>query len=270
MKSTVRRLEEIRQSGYPLDLGDAINDIFESYKKIALLAGAVILLLIIVAVVVFGGLAAVFVGVATLTETFTDLGKGVPLSSTFLLGNLVASIIGAGLIAPVSAGIIQMAHNASLNEDFDFGTAFVHYKTEYFKELFISAALITLVGSGLSTFTQILALNNPSLMIVASIVGWFISVLVPIFTLLTIPLIIFGKLNAMEAIKGSMMLVSKNFWVILLLVIIFSIFAMLGLVALCIGIIFTLPVYYAMQYVIYKKAMPIEETNELDEIGRNF
>ena len=271
MKSTLQRLEEIKRAGYNLDLGDAINETFENYKKIALLGGAVLLLVFVVAIVIFGGLAAVFVGIATLTETLTELGQGVQLSSTALLVNLVASIIGAGLFAPISAGLIQMAHNAATNEDFDFGTAFTHYKSVYFKELFLSAAIITLVGSGLSTLIQFASLNNPGgLLIVGTIVGWFISILVPIFTLLTIPLIIFGKLTAMDAIKGSFTLVSKNFWIILLLVITFGIFAMLGFIAICIGIIFTIPVYYSMQYVIYKKAMPIEETNELDEIGRSF
>ena len=32
MKSTLQRLEEIKRNGYRLDLGEAINDIFENYK----------------------------------------------------------------------------------------------------------------------------------------------------------------------------------------------------------------------------------------------
>lgn len=271
MKITLQRLEEIKRNGYLLDLGNAINEIFENYKKIALLCGAVILLVAVVAIVVFGGFAAMFVGVAALTETFTNFSEGTAMSSTFLILNLVGSVIIAGLFAPISAGFIQMAHNAAHNDDFDFGTAFSHYKSQHFKDLFLAAAFIALVGSGFSTFIQILTLNNPDgFLIIGTGIGWLISVLVPIFMLASVPLIIFGKLSALEAIKGSFTIVSKNFWTILLLSIVFSIFAMLGLVAICIGIVFTIPIYYSMQYVIYKTAMPIEETNELDEIGQRF
>ena len=270
MNTTEKRLEEIKRNGYRLDLGEAINETFENYKKIALLSGAVLLLVAVVASVVFGGLAAVFLGMAALTETFTDLSQGIPLSTSAMLINLVVSIIGYGLFAPITAGIIQMAHNASINEDFDFSTAFMHFKTTHFKELFLAAAIVTLLGSGFSTLIQIISLNNPEGFLMAgTIIGSVISILVPIFTLVMIPLIIFGKLQAFDAIKGSFVVVSKNFWVILLLVIVFAIFAMLGLIALCIGIIFTIPVYYSMQYVIYKSALPIEETSELDQIGEN-
>ncbi len=163
-----------------------------------------------------------------------------------------------------------MARNADINEDFDFGTAFIHYSSEHFKDIFLATAIITLVGSIFSTLIQVISLETASgVLIVGSVIGWFISVLVPLFTIVTLPLIIFGKLNAIDAIKGSFVIVSKNFWVILLLAIVFIIFSMLGLIALCIGIFFTLPIYYSMQYIIYKTALPIEETTELDEIGMN-
>jgi uncharacterized membrane protein len=85
-----------------------------------------------------------------------------------------------------------------------------------------------------------------------------------------IPLIIFGNLNAIDAIKGSFSLVSKNFWIILVLVIIIGIFIGLGILALCIGILFTYPAWFSMIYIIYTKAMPIEKVNELEEIGKNY
>ena len=94
MNTTEKRLEEIKRNGYRLDLGEAINETFENYKKIALLSGAVLLLVAVVASVVFGGLAAVFLGMAALTETFTDLSQGIPLSTSAMLINLVVSIIG--------------------------------------------------------------------------------------------------------------------------------------------------------------------------------
>lgn len=271
MKSTLERIEEIKRTGYDLDLGESINATFANYKNIALLGGAVILVVGIAAFVIIGGAAALFFGVNEFTQTITEYKTGV-FTSTALILNLVATVVGAGLFAPIGAGLIQMAHNSAINEDFDFGTAFMHYKTKYFKELFFSAAIIALAGSGLGTIIEFVKLSNPTggLIMIGTVLGGIISILVSLFTLMTIPLIIFGDLKAIDAVKGSLVLVSKNFWMILLLVILVFIFMFLGIFALCIGILFTMPAWYSMQYVIYKSAIPIDEVNELDEIGQNF
>lgn len=271
MKSTLQRIQEIKRTGYKLDLGEAINDTFANYKNIALLGGAVLLLVFIAAIVIIGGFAAVFYGVASATETFTEYSQGT-LSSTGLLINLLVSTVGAGLFTPIAAGLIQMAHNSSINEDFDFGTAFMHYKTPHFKELFLAGAIITLVGSGFSTFFQALNLQNPepTIILIGTFVSGIVSLLIQIFTFLMVPLIIFGNLNAIDALKSSFALVAKNFWIILLLVIICGIFIMFGLIAICIGIVFTMPAIYSLQYVVYKSALPIDQTDELEEIGKNY
>ncbi|WP_026977937.1 hypothetical protein [Flavobacterium tegetincola] len=271
MKSTLQRISDIKRNGYKLDLGETINATFANYQKIALLGGAVTLLVVIAAVVILGGLATIIFGIATATQTFTEYSQGM-LSGTGFAINLVSSIVAAGLFAPIAAGFVQMAHNASVKKDFDFGTAFMHYKSVHFKELFLAAAIVTLLGSGLSTLFQVLNVHNPDsiLINIAVILSGIISLLAQIFTFLIIPLIIFGNLSAMDAIKGSITLVSKNFWTIFLLLIVCGFFIMLGLFAICIGILFTLPALYSLQYITYKAALPIDENNELEEIGKDF
>lgn len=268
MKTTLQKLEEIKQSNYRLDLGEAINDIFNNYKNIALLGGTVILVVSLAALVIVGGIAAVFVGAASFTETITEYTEGT-FTSSFLIINLIATVVAAGLFAPVTAGILQMAHNSATNEEFDFSTAFMHYKSVYFKEIFLAAVLITLISSGISTGIEIIKLSDPlsTSALILSGVGGLLSGLISFFALLMVPLIIFGKLNAIDAIKGSFLLVYKKFWLILLLSIVYGIFAMLGLFGLCIGILFTYPVIYSLQYIIYTSALPIETNDELDEIG---
>lgn len=271
MKTTLQRLEEIKRTGYKLDLGEAINDIFNNYKNIALLGGAVILLIGIVSAIIFGGAAALIFGLGEFTQTITDYRDGL-VTQTALIANFIGTVVISGLMAPVTAGLLQMAHNSANNEEFDFGTAFMHYSSKHFKELFLGAAIVALVGSGLSTGIELLKLNSLDLTVIllGSIGGSVISGLVALFTLLMIPLIIFGNLNAIDAIKGSFILVSKNFWIILLLAIIVFIGIMFGLLAICIGILFTAPAWYSFQYIIYTKALPIEEVDQLDEIGKNY
>lgn len=272
MKSTLQRIEEIKRNGYRLDLGEVINDTFSTYKQTALLSGAVLLVVALAAMILIGGGTAMFLGVTEFTESMTELGASGVLNSTALIIRLLGSMIFYGLVAPVGAGLIQMAHNASVNEEFDFGTAFMHYKSVYFKELFLGTVLITLIATGITTVIDFLRLSDPLgiAFIVLNIAGGLISGLIQLFSILMVPLIIFGNLNAFDAIKGSFVLVYKRFWMILLLVIMFGIFSALGFFALCIGILFTYPIIYAMQYCIYKAALPIEEVNELDEIGKNY
>lgn len=269
MKSTLERVQEIKNNGYYLDIGDVISQTFENYKRIALLSGAVILLLTIVFVVAIAGIGGVFGLAMSFTDFLTEYSVG-HFSAAILLMNLAVSVVGYALIvAPITAGIIQMAHNAETNKDFDFSTAFSHYKTRHFKDLFLSAAVITFTSSGIGTLIQLsnLYFSDAILTFALAVISFFVSVLVPIFTLLTIPFIIFGNLDAMGAIKASITTVSKRFWMILLLMIIFIICSMLGIIALCIGIFFTLPIYLSSQYIIYRNAVPMEEKDELDEIG---
>jgi len=269
MKSTLEKVQEIKEFGYHLDIGEVISQTFENYKKIALLSGGVILLLTIVFVVAIAGIGGIFGLALSFTDFLTEYSVG-HFSAAILLVNLGVSVIGYALIvAPITAGIIQMAHNAETNQDFDFSTAFSHYKTRHFKDLFLSAAVITFTSSGIGTLIQLsnLYFFDTVLTSVLAVLSFFISILVPIFTLLTIPFIIFGKLDAMNAIKASITAVSKRFWIILLLMILFIICSMLGIFALCIGIFFTLPIYLSSQYIIYRNAIPMEEKDELDEIG---
>ena len=99
-------------------------------------------------------------------------------------------------------------------------------------------------------------------------VGNIISILVSFFTILTIPLIIFSDLKAFEAITMSIKLVAKRPFILLALFIVALLFVSLGIFALCIGILFTIPFMFSLYYVIYKSIIPIENTDELDEIGK--
>ena len=48
LKSTKKRIEEIKNNGYELDFSDVFNHAFENYKKIALYAGLMLLVWVFV------------------------------------------------------------------------------------------------------------------------------------------------------------------------------------------------------------------------------
>ena len=257
MKTSKSRIEEIKAHGYDLDFSMTFNLAFDAYKKMALMAGVVMLLIMIIVFGIVITASVMLVGAGDLSESMVNFDFK-NLSAVFIVLYVAALATFAGIMNPMVAGLIQMAHNAHMDQDVAIGTAFSYYKGRHFGELFIAGFVLALFGGGISTASDLLLFP---------LIGSLISVLISVFTIMTIPLIIFADLKALDAISNSFALVAKNFWIILGLLIIAVICAMVGFIALCIGILFTIPFVYAMYYSIYVNAVGLEENTEFDEIG---
>ncbi len=258
MQEIQKKLSEIRQSGYNLDFSEVFNHSFNVYKKIALSAGVLILAMSAVFFFIAMFIVAFVAGVGSFTNLLTGNILQV-MSPLWRLAYVLGVAVLTGLITPLYAGIINMAYDADRNKDFSISDGFSFYKSKYFGPLFLSAAIVSTATTILSQIGQVLGVEFIAIIFVYIIM---------IFTILTVPLIIFGNLPAVDSIKWSFIIISKNFWIILGLIIISFICAMLGFVALCIGIIFTMPFIFAMYYSIYVHAVGIDEESEIDEIGR--
>lgn len=271
MKSTTQKLEDIKKFGLKLDFGETLEMAFANYKKIIWISGAVVLVLAIVCyALMFGVMISVFglTSLADFTE-FQQQGGNIGL----LVFNLLIGIIMALVIAPLSAGILQMAHNAETFKEFSFATAFEHYKSEYVKDILLATFIVAFTTNVISFAAEMAfpTIDSEGMMNTGNTWVKFlvvvISLLASFLTFFTVPLIIFGNLTAVEAIKGSFTIVFNRFWVIFFLLFVAGIYALLGLIACCIGICFTIPLIYSMQYLIYRTAVDIEEETELDKIG---
>ena len=71
----------------------------------------------------------------------------------------------------------------------------------------------------------------------------------------------------MDAIIKSAKLFIKQPLILIVALIIAGIGSMVGIIALCIGIFFTLPYYFSVIYAAYENGIGIEETSPIDEIG---
>ncbi|MGK4567923.1 hypothetical protein [Flavobacterium sp. 3HN19-14] len=273
MKTTQEKLIEIKSHGYEFNFGQVFEQTFENYKKIALLGGVVMLVFVIILLIISTGLSAIL-GMATfmsgdLTGWRTTVDTG-SLTAFSLISKVGVAILTAGFVAPVTAGVLQMAHNAETYKEFSFATAFEHYKSGHFKNLFIASLVISLFSQAFQVAFDMVRLYSDFPMdyiIPFALLNAVLGAVIWLLMLFSIPLIIFGKLSASEAIKGSMMLVIKRFWVILFLSIIVFICACLGIIGLCIGVFFTMPIIYSFQYIAYRTAVDIDEVDEMDEIG---
>ena len=70
--------------------------------------------------------------------------------------------------------------------------------------------------------------------------------------MLTLPLIVFQNLTAIEAIKTSIAVVAKNPLVIFALLVVGIIGALVGFVGCIIGVFFTIPIVYSINYCLYE------------------
>lgn len=256
------RLQDIEKNGYQLDFGNVFNHAFENYKKIALYAGLVLFVFtILFGFFAMGALITVW-GVDLVTEKLNPENlKSENLKSENLTGSSfimysVSILLISCLLAPFQAGFLKMADRGEKDEEFHISTLFSYYQLPYLKEIIISTFLIASIS-----FLQAIVLSQVKLDLLGNLISNFISFL----TILTIPLIVFGNLKAIEAIKYSIIIVLKKPFVLLGLIIVALIGAMVGIMGCCIGVFFTLPFIYSMNYVIYSAIIGVDSQSKIEE-----
>lgn len=252
---TKRRLAEIKEQGYELDFGTVFNNTIENYKKIAWYGGLMIFVFFTLFCLVLFGIAIVFIGFPELKAILKPENlqlETLPLEILFYVS--VATVFIAAITCPFPAGLTKMAHSADKDEEFGIATMFQYYKAPYFVELIIATTLLAIVGS---------AMQNTIAYFQIPLLSSVISMIISLFTFLTVPFIIFGNLKAFEAIKASILVASKQPLTLLGLIIVGSIATFIGFLGCCIGIVFTIPFLYSLYYVVYKEIIGVETPEEI-------
>lgn len=261
MKSTLDQIEDIKKDGYSIDFSTVFNYAFENYKKIALYSGLIILVFSVVVVIAIMGLAVAFYGVQSLTQNFLEDFQNQKLTYIQQVISTVSLSAVTALFAPLGAGFLKMADCADKDEEFNVSTIFTYYKAPYFIQLFSVAFILGVVSTGIAYFLDSLG---------TQFIGTGFSLFINYFTFFTIPLIIFGNLTAIDAIKSSFVLVSKNPIIIFCLFIVGYIGSAVGLVGCCIGILFTAVFNTSVTYAAYFSIFNEEEQQDsIDSIGRS-
>jgi len=261
MDSTQKRLAEIKDEGYNLDFSDVFNDAFEIYKRVALMGGLSFIVFCIMIAFLVGGIASVFAITAGAANYFSpeDIAA---LSGVNLIIYILATVVLSGFVSPFVGGLMLMSQKVDAGEDASFSVAFSCFRQPYFVPLFVQSILISTVSVGVS---QVIQTFVPDL----GLLGTLFSLIVSFLTMMTVPLIIFGKLAPVEAIQNSIVVVTKNPWTLLGLAICAALLSFVGIIAFCIGVFFTLPFMYVMYYVIYKHAVGITVHDEIEDIGES-
>lgn len=250
MYSKKDRIEEIKKNGYVLSFETVFNLAFKNFKKIVLYAGLMFFVFAVIMAVFISTILIYKFGINQLNEIL----KPENLNPDHLTGNsktafTIGSIFFSVLLSPFMAGFIKMAYCAERDEEFHVSTIFEYYKSPYLKELVIATLLISIVNTGLP-----LLLNQPEYQIVLNLFSYVIIFV----TFLTIPLIIFSDLKALDAIKTSIILFFKQPLVLFGLILFGYVLSVMGFLVFYIGIFFTLPFLYSMYYAVYSKIIGFE------------
>jgi hypothetical protein len=250
MNNTKERLLDIEKNGYQIDFGDVFNKTFENYKKIALYAGLVLFVIFVLLSIFAGVSLIILLGEKYITQELQPEKLTIKLQNPdFLIPFAGISILITVLLAPFKAAFLKMADCGEKNEEFKFAQMFTYYSLPYLKEIVIATSIITIVSTGLSVLFAVLKIN---------FIGNIIQYAFSFITFLSIPLLIFGKLSALEAIQYSIKLVLKQPAVLLGLLIVSIIGVLVGLMGCCVGVFFTYPFLFSMTYSIYSTIMGID------------
>ncbi|MRX68723.1 hypothetical protein SAMN06265349_103264 [Flavobacterium resistens] len=261
MKSTLAQIENIKNNGYSLDFSNVFDHAFENYKKIALYSALIIFLVF----VIFGVGAMVTIGAIYGLEHAPKIIEESMKPSKLTLESALISTVGVSLItalfAPFAAGFFKMADAADKDSEFKVSGMFHYYKAPYFIQLFVATLIISVVNNIIAN-----SLESTGYIFL----GAGISIFINYFMYFTVPLIVFGNLKAIDAIKGSITLVTKNPLLIFGLFILGMIGSIVGVVACGVGLFFTVVFNTSLIYATYCGIFTMEqEEDSIDTIGQS-
>ncbi len=259
------KIKEKIEKGYSLDLGKLIEDCFEIYKKTFLIAGLGLIIVGIVVAILYAFLFMALMGVSNIADWAIEM-QNLKLEKSYLLGSFFVGVVFAALIAPLNAGFFKLCLLAKKNQELNLGVIFEYYNSKYVKDIIIGAIIISISSSLISTIFQFFPLSITGFLF--QIIGFGIQIIITVLTILFLPLVIFANQNYGEALQNSVKLVAKKPFHIVLALFIAFIGMFLGLIALCIGMFFTIPIYIAMIFSIYDNVVGFEESSVIDEIGQ--
>lgn len=249
MEKINQKIAYLKTNGYELQFEQVFNKAFENYKKIAVYAGLAILVFGFLSIIIAGVGVIGFIGPEHINPNAFKQLEAKLLQPEYIRYQFIGVLILNCLFSPISAGFLKMAEAGNKDVEFKIGEFFYYYNWLYFKELILATFIITFVNTGISSLLTYYKIP---------IIGEIISAVIGILTVLSIPLIIFGKQKAIGAIKASIRLTCSKFLTLFLLLFVAFLGSLVGLIGFCIGVLFTIPFSMSMQYAIYDSIIGFE------------
>lgn len=253
------RIEERIQNGkIKFEFDSFFSTGWNIFKKVTLMIAGAIFIMAIPILVVYAVMMPFLMGISSFDQ-YMDIVKDNPYymqqlqrSPIYLLKQSLMQIVIALITAPINAGMVKLCRDADKEQELRFGTIFSYYKAPYFGKLLATVLITTLITSGFSfafSFIPVLgSLLNIGVVLVVYVMFAYVQ-----------PLIIFSNADLGKAFSLSFRLASKTFWPVLGFSMLFGLLCCLGILACCIGVIFTAAFIPVCHYLIYKHGVGFPE-----------
>ncbi|AMA49075.1 hypothetical protein [Flavobacterium covae] len=229
-----------------IDLYQIIKQSIELYKKNILLVGLVFFILTIVLVSLLNiGFKTLYKGDDLLEYLKHFNPEKFSIKDKLLYLSVLTMII--ALVAPFNAGILKMMKDTQENNKVGINTFYYYINSPYYFSILLVTLLVSGFGLFFNTTLEVLIKDHT----IKNFISFFISISTSILTFTALPNVIFSNLKPIEGIKKSIKDCFLNFGKVFLLITISVILGYLGFFAFCIGIFFTFPFYFAIQYKVY-------------------
>lgn len=244
-------LDRINNQGVDLSFDQILDQGFKSWKKITLPVAGVYFIFAIFIPLLFLALMPLIYGVSM--GEFMDVAKDNPeyfqqhsMSTSGFIGIQVFTLIVMLAFTPISVGVMKMAYSAMVGKPVVFSDVFTFYKAPYFVRLIGFSLLFSFLPSLL---IGAIALVFPPL----AFASYFVNILVAIFLIFSPGLIAFGDASIMDAVKISLKVATQKVGLIIGILLISVLFQLLGAMACCIGMLFTISFLHSLQMSMYRE-----------------
>ncbi|MFT5168630.1 MAG: putative membrane protein [Saprospiraceae bacterium] len=256
------RIQELIDKGYNFDVGRYISEGFDIVKKdLGLFIGYTLVAILII------GMASTTAGILKFLR---------PESMAFqFIGQLTSQIVTQLIAPPLMAGFLIAAHKLHKNEILDFGDFFKGF--DYYKQLVIQGLIIMgitfalffpiilefiiMVGFDINELAN-LGVTQFAIIGLTGLVLFIVYVYILVSYLFAPAFIVFGQMEAWEALEASRKIVSQNFFPVLGFTLVLGLLIIAGYLACCVGVLFALPAIQAAVYCAFKDIMDFDNPEQ--------
>lgn len=247
MDNTKQRLKDIAENGLQLNTNSIMSEAFAYYKKILIPTSAALMLITFLASLGFSSLLVKFYGddtEAVLEQLQSFSPMNLPLDQIYIYLLVMTGLTAFSSI--LMAGFLEMAANAYKGKRSSLFVAFKYFIKVKGLYIFFIHFVVSIVLSAIVFFLQMEGLG-----MVAMAINWLVNALIVFVT----PLIIFGNLSPIEALKNSVMVVNKQPFTIILVLLLSYFLVGAGLLFFLVGVFFTIPFLFSVCFALYRQAI---------------
>lgn len=266
-----KRINQVIEGGYGLHLEGILSQAFGIYKKTFFSLSTISLVYMLMISVVwffmfeylYGYSFAEIIQMAQSNPESIEALRGNFTTTTTLIYSLVFGLASA-LIAPVLAGIYRLSYRQKYEGQSSVSDLFSLYRAPYFVNILIYSFVLSFV------LQMVNFLSVEWFPVFGGVFGTFVQVFLQVSMVFTLPLIVFGQMNWIEAMQSSLKLALKNWFFLFFVLAIGFILSLLGFLLCGIGILFTYPFFYVVIFSIYDEVIGFETLKDpISEIGED-